>query len=57
VYLHAIATQPEYQHRYCVKVAMENGLAVLALASPSGYIFFSGLGFFDVGHIVVKAEE
>ena len=44
VYLRAIATQPKYQHRYCVKVVMENGLAVLALASPSGYIFFFWVG-------------
>jgi len=65
MYLHLLATHPDYQSRghakglcqWILGMARENGSVVSTLASPTGYIFYSGLGFTDVGCVVVKVEE
>uniref|UniRef100_L2G7L4 GNAT family n=1 Tax=Colletotrichum fructicola (strain Nara gc5) TaxID=1213859 RepID=L2G7L4_COLFN len=62
LHLHAIAIHPEYQRlghakllcQHGIHLAKEKGFAVSAVTSPSGYIFFSGLGFADCGHVVVQ---
>jgi len=59
MYLHLLATHPDHRHRgyakalcnWTMKAAIQDKLAVSLLASPRGYIFFSGLGFVDLGPI------
>ncbi|EQB54290.1 hypothetical protein CGLO_05899 [Colletotrichum gloeosporioides Cg-14] len=62
LHLHVVAIHPEYQRlghakllcQHGMHLAREKGLAVSAVTSSSGYIFFSGLGFADCGHVVVQ---
>ncbi|KAF4833985.1 hypothetical protein CGCTS75_v003583 [Colletotrichum tropicale] len=62
LHLHVVAIHPEYQRlgyakllcQHGMHLAKEKGLAVSAVTSSSGYIFFSGLGFADCGHVVVQ---
>ncbi|KAH0439650.1 hypothetical protein CcaCcLH18_02760 [Colletotrichum camelliae] len=62
LHLHVVAIHPEYQRlghakllcQHGMHLAKEKGLTVSAVTSPSGYIFFSGLGFADCGHVVVQ---
>ncbi|KAJ0299893.1 hypothetical protein Brms1b_012984 [Colletotrichum noveboracense] len=62
LHLHVIAIHPEYQRlghakllcQHGMHLAKGKGFAVSAITSPSGYIFFSGLGFADCGHVVVQ---
>lgn len=64
MYLHILATHPEYQKLGYAKALCGNaieearakGWAVSALASPTGYIFYSGLGFVDCGYTRVKPQ-
>ncbi|KAI8214227.1 hypothetical protein K4K52_001682 [Colletotrichum sp. SAR 10_76] len=62
LHLHVVAIHPEYQRlgyakllcQHGMHLAKEKGLAISAVTSSSGYIFFSGLGFADCGHVVVQ---
>ncbi|KAK2777607.1 GNAT family [Colletotrichum kahawae] len=64
LHLHVVAIHPEYQRlghakllcQHGMHLAKEKGLAVSAVTSSSGYIFFSGLGFADCGHVVVQVS-
>ncbi|KAK5653276.1 hypothetical protein OQA88_9175 [Cercophora sp. LCS_1] len=63
MHLHVLATHPRHQGKGYAKTVCEWGLewaassklVVSTLASTKGYVFFSGLGFRDVGCVVIKA--
>lgn len=59
IYLQLLATDPNHQnrgyakdlvHSYIVK-AKRKGAILTTIAGPFGYIFFSGLGFHDLGPV------
>jgi hypothetical protein len=64
IFLRAIVTHPEYQQlgygkilcRHGLQLARQRNTGVFTLASSRGYVFYSGLGFADRGHVTVKAE-
>lgn len=60
-YLQLLATHPDHQnrgyakdlvHAYVVK-AKKTGGVLTAIGGPFGYIFFSGLGFHDLGPVTI----
>lgn len=65
IHLHLLATHPHHQGNGYAKSLCEWGLdwatnskrVVSTLASTKGYVFFSGLGFRDVGCVVIKAPD
>lgn len=62
IHLHILATHPHHQGKGYATVLCEWGLewaadsksVVSTLASTKGYVFFSGLGFRDVGCVVIR---
>ncbi|KFA51852.1 hypothetical protein S40293_04093 [Stachybotrys chartarum IBT 40293] len=64
MFLHAIVTHPEYQNlgyaklicKYLAQVSRERNLAVSVVASPKGYVFYSGAGFSDCGSVSVRVD-
>lgn len=61
MYLQLLATHPDHQnhgyakdlvHSYIVKAKQKGGV-LTTLGGPFGYIFFSGLGFHDLGPITL----
>lgn len=64
MHLHVLATHPNHQKlgfgkalcNWGINWASERKMAVSTMASAKGYIFFSGMGFRDVGYVTVKAE-
>ncbi|KAH7114575.1 putative GNAT family acetyltransferase [Dactylonectria estremocensis] len=67
IFLHILATKPDRQKRGYAKAlckwgmefARKKDVVIALLTSPRGYIFFSGLGFVDVGalHLPVGHEN
>lgn len=64
MFLHAVITNPEWKGlgyakhlaRHGMELACNKNVALVALVSPDGYIFYSGLGFRDFGRSTVKVE-
>ncbi|KAK2612605.1 hypothetical protein QQS21_001377 [Conoideocrella luteorostrata] len=64
VYLHLLATRPDYQRKgygkalcaWGIKAARQKHASICAQAGSRGYILFSGLGFVDKGHVVLPTE-
>jgi len=64
IHLHILATHPNHQKlgfgkalcNWGISWASEKKMTVSVMASSKGYIFFSGMGFRDVGYVTVKAE-
>ncbi|POR35072.1 Uncharacterized protein TPAR_04727 [Tolypocladium paradoxum] len=65
VYLHILAARPDYQRRgygkaltaWGIDVARKKHMPVCVQAGPRGYILFSGLGFADLGPVLLPADK
>lgn len=65
VYLHVLATRPDYQRRgygkaltaWGIDVARKMQMPVCVQAASRGYILFSGLGFSDLGPVLLPADK
>lgn len=64
MFLHAVITNPEWKGlgyakhlaKHGMELACNKDVALAAVASPNGYIFYSGLGFKDCGSTTVQVE-